>query len=280
MRFTGLFLAAPFLVACTGTTGYQLVTFYAAGEGVADAQPGQPYNFMSDRFQVSLTKAVLHIGAMYLDESLPTSGAAESACTLPGTYVGEVRAGRDIDMLDPSPQEFPVLAGAIAPGLGSTIPAAVGQVWLSGPDVNSTAEQTAPGTILPAVLVVEGTATDTTNAMAFPFAGSISIKPRSAAPPNTALPGTNPICEQRIVSQIRVDITLSQAGRLILHLDPKPLFAKADFSEFSEPFSKDPLLYAFQDQGQSNSDQPSRKLYENLRASGPVYRFEWQPAAQ
>jgi hypothetical protein len=272
MKGAGLVLAAPLLASCTGTTGYQLVSFYAVGEGAADSQPGQPYTFTSDRFQISLTKAVLHVGAMYLNQSLPTSGAAESTCTLPGTYVGEVRSERDIDMLDPSPQPF-------LPGDGSTIPAAVGQVWLSGPDVNSMAEQTAPQTILPAVLLVEGTAIDTTDAQAFPFAGSVSIKPGCAAP-DKALPGTNPICEQRIVSQIRVDITLSQSGTLILHLDPKPLFAKVDFSEFSAPFSKDPLLYGFQDKGPCDTDQPSVKLYENLRASGPVYQFEWKPAAQ
>jgi hypothetical protein len=276
MRSGGLLALAPLLASCTGTTGYDLVSFYAAGEGAADAKPGQPYTFTSDRFRISLTKAVMHVGAMYLDQSLPTSGAAESTCTLPGTYVGEVRAGRDIDMLDPSPQSFSNLPGE-SPGNGSTIPAAVGQVWLSGPDVNSTAAQTAPGTILPAVLVVEGTAVDTTDAKAFPFAGSISIQP-SGAPANKALPGANPICQQRIVSQIRVDITLSQSGTLVLHLDPKPLFTKVDFSEFAAPISTDPLLYGFQDNGMNDTDQPSRALYANLRASGPVYQFEWKQA--
>ncbi|HWW85863.1 MAG TPA: hypothetical protein VNZ26_19835 [Vicinamibacterales bacterium] len=274
-----ILLAVPLLLSCTGTTGYQLVSFYAVGEGAADAQPGQPYTFTSDRFRISLTKAVLHVGAMYLDESLPTSGAAQSTCTLPGTYVGEVRAGRDIDMLDPSPQPFPILDGLGSPADGSTIPALVGQVWLSGPDVNSTAEQTAPHSILPAVLLVEGTATNTTDSTTYPFAGSISIQPGNAGS-NKALPGTNAICEQRIVSQVRVDVTLSQGGTLILHLDPKPLFTKVDFAGFSAPFSKDPLLYAFQDKGTSDTDQPSVKLYENLRASGPVYRFQWQPASR
>jgi hypothetical protein len=273
MRSICILLAGPLLVSCTGTTGYELVSFYAVGEGAADAQPGQPYSFASGRFQVSLTKAVLHVGAMYLDESLPTTGAAESTCTLPGTYVGEVREGRDIDMLDPSPQEFPYS------GDGSTLPAAVGQVWLSGPDVNSTAEQTEPQTILPAVLLVEGTATDMTDATVFPFAGSISIKP-STAMANSALPGANPICEQRIVSQIRVDLTLSQSGTLILHLDPKPLFTNVDFSEFQKPISTDPLLYGFEGDGTCDSDQPTINLCANLRASGPVYAFEWRPAGQ
>jgi hypothetical protein len=276
MRGLLLLAIAPGL-SCTGTTGYQLVSFYAAGQGADDAQPGQPYTFRGDfsngRFEVSLTRAVIHVGGMYLDESLPTSGAAESTCTLPGTYVGEVRGGRDVDMLDPRLQPFPVT------GDGSTLPAAVGQVWLSGPDVNSTSPQTAPDSILPDVLEIAGTATDTTDGSAIPFAGAISIKP-STAPPNSALPGSNPICVQRIVSQIRVNVTLSQSGTLILHLDPKPLFVNVDFSylKMAKPISTDPLLYAFSDQG-INGDQASVNLYQNLRASGPVYRFQWQPAA-
>jgi hypothetical protein len=278
MRSAGLLALAPLLASCTGTTGYDLVSFYAAGRGPADAQPGQPYTFVSGRFQISLTKAVMHVGAMYLDQSLPTSGAAESTCTLPGTYVGEVRAGRDIDMLDPSAQFFPALRGE-NPGDGSTIPAAVGQVWLSGADVNSTTAQTAPQSILPSVLVLEGTAVDTTDASAFPFAGSISIQP-SGAPLDKAFPGANPICQQRIVSQIRVDITLSQSGTLILNLDPTPLFTNVDFTEFASPISTDPLLYGFQDHGMNDTDQPSIALYANLRASGPVYRFEWKQAGQ
>jgi len=278
MQRSCLLALAPLLFSCTGTTGYELVSFYAVGEGPADAQRGQPYAFTSGRFEISLTKAVMHVGAIYLNQSLPTSGAAEGTCTLPGTYVGEVRAGRDIDMLDPTPQPFPALPGG-SPGDGSTIPAVVGQVWLSGPDVNSTAAQTAPQTILPTVLLVEGSATDPTDAKTFPFAGSISIQP-TGAPANKALPGANPICQQRIVSQIPADITLSQSGTLILHLDPKPLFTRVDFSEFANPISTDPLLYGFQDQGMMDSDEPSIALYANLRSSGPVYQFDWKQTGQ
>jgi hypothetical protein len=261
MRASRLILVAAALPAlsCTGTTGYQLVVFNAVAEGPADAQAG--YTFSNELgFQVTLTKAVMHVGALYLDQSVPTAGSAEGTCTLPGTYVGEVRDGRDVDMLDPTPQAFP------AQGDGSTIPAAVGQVWLSGPDVNSMSSQADALDIEGTVARLDGTS--------FPFFGAISIDTSSFPPPQSAaLPGTSPICEQRIVREILVDITLSQGGTLILHLDPKALFSNVDFSGVKP--SGDPPSYQF---SMPPMDQPSRNLLNNLQASGSVYRFEWRPA--
>jgi hypothetical protein len=62
-----------------------------------------------------------------------------------------------------------------------------------------------------------------------------------------------------------------------LHADPRPLFTNVDFTQLPQ-VSSDPPSFAFTNQGNSDSDQPSVNLYANLRASGPVYRFEWQPA--
>jgi hypothetical protein len=261
MRCIALLFALLPALSCTGTTGYQLVSFYAVAEGPADAQPG--YTFMSDRgFQVSLDKAVMHIGAMYLDQSLPTSGAAEGKCTLPGTYVGEVRPvdGLDVDMLSPQEQLFPIT------GLGSTIPAAVGQVWLSGPDVYDENDQTV-------VLSIAGTAMSADRGRSYPFSGDITIdKSRTVASVGSALPGANPICEKRIVTPIRVDVALAQSGTLILHLDPKALFTNVDFSAL-KLFSNDPPSFGFTN---DDTNQASINLFANLRAAGAVYRFEWR----
>jgi hypothetical protein len=257
-----LFLLLPAL-SCTGTTGYELVSFYAVAEGPADAQPG--YTFTSDRgFQVSLDAAVMHVGAMYLDTSLPTSGAAEGKCTLPGTYVGEVRPaqGLDVDMLSRQEQLFPIT------GLGSTIPAAVGQVWLSGPDVYDENDETV-------VLSIAGTATAPNGGKSYPFSGDITIdKNRTVASVGSALPGANPICEKRIVTPIVVDFTIAQGGTLILHLDPKALVANVDFSALAQ-FSNDPPSFGFTS---DDSNQASTNLFANLRSAGAVYRFEWRPA--
>src|SRR5579859_3049450 len=91
-------------VACVGTTGGAIVDFPVAASGPPDAVAGQPLVFQGDfGWTVTLTKAVLHVGALYLDQAAPISGAQDTNCILPGTYVAEVTAGMDVDLLDPSP---------------------------------------------------------------------------------------------------------------------------------------------------------------------------------
>lgn len=248
------------LCSCTGTTGYELVSFYAAAQGPADASAGRPYTFTSGAFEITLTKALIHVGALYLNQSLPTSGSAEGRCTLPGTYVGEVRAGRDIDMLDPSRQLFPEA------GEGSTIPAAVGQVWLTGGDVFSLTDVTK-------VLSIAGTARE--GQRSIPFSGDITIdQSRSPAATGSALPGANPICEQRIVTPIVAAIALRQSGTLVLRLDPKGLFTNVDFAALPQVGSNPPA-FAFTNDA---TNTPSVNLYANLRAAGSVYRLEFIPS--
>jgi hypothetical protein len=253
-----LVLALP--LACNGTTGDKLVSFYAAAKGPADAQAGQPYTFVSDKgFTVTLTRAVMHVGAVYLDQSAPTAGQQQEPCTLPGTYVGEVRGGRDVDMLSPDAQLFPVA------GDGSTIPSAIGQVWLTGGDVFAKSDSTV-------VLSIDGTATG--GGATIPFSADLTIdEGRSPAATGSALPGENPLCEQRIVTPIPAPMTLSQGGTLVLHLDPKALFTNVDFSQLPQ-ISSDPPAYGFTN---DDTNQPSVNLYANLRAAGGVYAFEWTP---
>ena len=76
------------LAAC-GTTGGNFVSFDvvaqgAPGAGVADTGLG---------WHVELSKATLHIGAVYLNQSVPSAGGPEEPCVLPGIYVGEVFGG-------------------------------------------------------------------------------------------------------------------------------------------------------------------------------------------
>lgn len=255
-----VFAASACAFACSGTTGYGLVSFDAAAVGVADETANSPYEFTSDRgFHVLLTSAKLHIGAIYLDQSLPTSGSAETACTLPGTYAAQVRSGLDVDMLSPRIQAFP------EHGSGSTLPARVAQLWLTGGDVNATDDATV-------ILDVAGSANK--NGNVFPFTAHLTIGKNRAgvASMGSALPGAHPICKQRIVSPIVTSITVREGGLLLLHVDPKPLFVNVDFSALHK-FSDDPPTYGFSD---VSDDQPSLNLYQNLRAAGAAYRFEWK----
>lgn len=243
------------IAACNGTTGSTLVSFTAAAAGPADATPQM--TFTSGRgFAVTLTKAKLHVGALYLNQSQPVSGAQETSCVLPGTYVAEVTRGMDVDLLSPAPQVFP------ARGDGTTLPAVVGEVWLTNGDVNEV-ESAQPVLEVEGTVVVEGAA--------LPFSGKLTIGSNRVQPSNDpSLPGAHPICKQRIVSPIPVGITPSTGGSLLLRVDPRAFFATVDFAELHR-FSVDPPLYGFVD---APADQPSINLYDSLR-SGAAYSFEW-----
>ncbi len=113
------------------------------------------------------------------------AGGGPAPCTLPGTqqgaFVGEVRGGGDVDLLDPSAQALSVT------GDGSTIPAATGQVWLMHGDVNAGSD------FLP-ILTVQGTFESA--GQAHTFSGAITIDDsRQPSATNTALPGAHPICQ-------------------------------------------------------------------------------------
>jgi hypothetical protein len=261
MHRAWLLAAAPLVLSCNGTTGYELVNFYAAARGPSDAVKGQPYTFDLDGQKVTLTKATIHVGAIYLTQSVPQSGGGPAPCVLPGTYdgvfVGEVRGGGDVDLLDPAPHALAVT------GQGSTVSAATGQVWLMHADVNDAVDP------LPAVTlegsVVSGGATIT-------FSGGLTLNfSKSATSTNTGgLPGSAQICLDRIVQGIPAHLTLAQGGTLVLVVDPKALLAGAIFPTQSTSIE---LSGNATDMG---ANQPSRNLFDNVRGTGP-YRFEWLP---
>lgn len=247
------------LTACVGTTGSDLVTFDAAAAGPADAVAGQPLSFVSGRgFEVTLTRATLHVGAVYLNRARPVSGAQEQECILPGIYVAEVAAGIDVDILSPEPQPFP------AKGAGTADRAIVGEVWLTHGDVNA---EDAP---FP-VLEIDGTAKK--GGIEIPFTGSLSIgENRATLASDPALPSQHPICRERIVSPIPVDLVPGDGGRLILRVDPRAMFVNVDFEKLEAPASDgEPYRFIDDDEG-----QPSINLYAGLRAREGVYRFIWE----
>jgi hypothetical protein len=255
--------------SCLGTTGNTLVQFRAAASGPADATPGVPLEFTSGLgWHVVLTKATLHVGAIYLDQTLPTSGGGPAACVLPGTYVAQVTtpqgsvAGIDVDVLSPLPQWFP------DPGQGTDLPAKVAQVWLTGAEGDEPDDPTT-------ILHLEGTADR--GGQAYPFvAAKITIsKNRAMTPSDATKPGSYPICAQRIVSPIVVDIVPENGGTLLLRVDPRQLFVDIDFSALPSTGGPSPQ-YAFSD---DSTNVPSANLYSALRSAGALYQLTWQPPA-
>lgn len=254
-------LLAVAMLSCVGTTGGQLVDFPAAAAGAEDAISPLVFDETTiggHTFHVALTTATLHIGALYLDQAMPVSGAGDTDCILPGTYTAEVLDALDVDLLSASPQSFPSL------GHGTTTPALAAQVWLTGADVNAITDVTK-------ILVVAGTARDD-GGVVYPFTGTITI--RTNRIPSNVTTGANPPCKQRIVSPIPTTTSVQTMGGLLLRVDAKALFANVDFSLLPNVAS----TYVFSDDPTSTAyTQPSINLWTNLRSAG-TYTFTWSPS--
>lgn len=257
MRVDHLALVPLLFAACVGQTGGNAVTFTATAAGPADATAGQPLSWSTNGFDVALTEAMLHVGALYLDEAAPVSGAQATGCYLTGTYVAQETSALDVDLLSPTPQPFP------QPALGITEPAPlVGQVWLTGGDVNQVADTTA-------ILKIAGTATQAS--ASFPFTGTITIG-ANRAPSGGVTGGGNSICKQRIVTPIPVSLTLATTGELLLRIDPRRFFTGVDFSQLP---SEGAGGYAFSDDPAATGYAPTgQALYSNLHSTAP-YAFGW-----
>lgn len=244
------------LASCNGSTGGELVDFEAFAAGPEDAVAGEPYVFTTDRgFRVTLDKAVLHIGAVYLNQSVPTSVASDTSCYLAGLYVAEVPGGFDVDVLDPSPQPFPV------PGFGTSERARTAEIWLSGGDIEAESDPTV-------IAQIEGTAEKDGETWAFDATITIGENRRLPAP-DDAQPGSRPICKQRVITPISVDLAPVPEGSLLVRVNPAGWFANVSFDEL-EQVGTDPARYRFRD---DSDDQPSRNLFNGLRANAGVYEL-------
>ena len=242
--------------SCVGTTGGELLELSAAAAGPSDATGGSLRFTSSLGYSVTLDEARLFVGGVYLNRSRPTSVASDTSCTLPGIYVAEILAGREIDLLSAEPQAFP------EPGFATTERALTGEVWLAEGDVN----QPSSGRV---VLEVAGLAQR--DGRSYPFEGKLSIGQNRVVPAtDPALPGQHPICKQRIISPIPLDVRPAAGRSLLLRIDPREMFGNVDFDTL-EPSGE---LYRFADA--SGVNQASDNLYAGLRRSSGVYSFGWR----
>lgn len=249
------FITAVLCSACIQTTGGNVVSFDVQARGTAEA--ASTFTTPSG-FDVTLTRARITVGAVYLNQQNPQSYSLEQACIQEGIYSGEVRGGLVIDGLSVDAQPFPVR------GNGTDAPTRAAELWLTGGDVLANEDRTV-------VLDVAGTATR--GADTFPFDAAFTIGSNRAVPPrNPALPGSNPLCRQRIVSPVAFDATLTEGSTVTLHVDPRAWFAAVDFSGLTK-VSDTPLLYRFTD-SQESSAQPDKALFNALRSAQGPYRLE------
>lgn len=243
--------------ACLSVTEGGLVEFSAGAAGPADATGG-PLAFRTETgFEVILRKARLHVGAVYLNGTVPLSAERESSCVLPGTYVAQIRAAADVDLLSSTPVMFP------GGGSGLADRARNGEVWLTGNGNVDVIEDKVP------IFSFEGEARR--GGVTYPFSGSFSIGSNRAKPPRKAeLPGSNPICQERIVTGIATDLLLRDGGTLTLRADPRAIFARVDF-EALEPNASGVREFLDRDEG-----APSIDAYNALRSSAGVYSFAFE----
>jgi hypothetical protein len=262
-----LFATLLLVCGCGGTTGSALVTFSGEASGPSDASHG-PLSFRTGSgADVTLTKARLHLGAVYLNQTVPASGAAAEPCISPGIYVAELFGGLDVDLLSPDPLAFPKA------GEGTDTAARTAEIWLVGGgagsrvDVNAADDSTR-------ILQVEGSATQ--DAVSYPFTAVVTIGAnRRRQVTNPALPGANPICHQRIVTPILLDITPKSGGTLALQIDPRPMFDAVDFSKATE-VADAPGTYEIPD----SSSGAGGALFKGLTASFGVYSFSFREAGR
>ena len=202
------FTLALVLEACSGTTGGEVIAFRAAASGLVT------WPRRSSRRTIaggrSATAATLHVGAIYLNQTVKVSGAQGTGCILPGTYVAQVTTGRDVDLLSPEPQPFPAL------GEGNTLPALAGQVWLTGGPIDRVDDPTP-------ILHVEGVAE--AGGAVRPFSGTMTIgSNRDVTDGDSVQAGASLICNSRIVSPIRTSIALDPVGMLLVRVDPRLVY--------------------------------------------------------
>jgi hypothetical protein len=218
--------------ACYGTTGDALVTFsaYAQGTPVA-AQP-----FVVNGFTIQLTAAHMYIGALYFDESPPSTSFDQPVCIATGVYAAQVPGPVPVpvDLLSAKPEEFSVY------GNGSADVAVSWQIWLTNGDIN----EANLGTHM---VDLEGTATR--GGQAYSFGAIVTVNNNRLSPvTNPATPGENPICKERIIQLAPIDIRFSNGGTLTVTIDPRGWFNEnIDFSTLPQVTDEnclqgDPLL--------------------------------------
>jgi hypothetical protein len=251
-------IALLVLSACLGSTGGRRTTFAAYASGPSDARQGEPLRFSvvanQKTFEVALDTARVRVQAIYLNRSISSGTQRADSCYEAENYVGEVRADLDIDAMDPAPQAFP--------GLGSALetPARAADLWLGAGPINEFSQESNQAVVFAASGSVRRGSLD----IPFRLAFKIDLN-RKRAPQSSALPGTNQICELRIVDQIRVGFTPSEGGKLTFRVDPRAWFAGVDFDALASSGE-------FAD----GATGESTRVFDNMRQNRGVYSFYFE----
>jgi hypothetical protein len=252
----GPWLALPALVVagvavagCHLDSGSSIVDFLPYGAGPADAVGSVEFTSPLG-FDVTLTKVTAHVGAIYLTTAVSGGDSANTSCVEPGLYIGEVPGAGNLDLLNPTPQEFTVTGD----GTSGTVTTA--EIWLTNGDINATDDT--------AVITLEGTA-EKGNEI-YPFSASVSIGSNRLKPvTNPALPGLNPICKRRIITVPTPPFSTENGQDLVMRMDPRGWFNSVDFSQL-DPDPTSPGRYVIPDSDSSGTigEAAGRNLFTGI----------------
>jgi hypothetical protein len=274
-------ILAPLLTACVGTTGSGLVDFdaYASGPADTSGKPGttHAYKFLSpySGYTITLSEAMLQIGAVYLDAA-PCNGSSEippcvdqEASTVaqvtgvPTTSDFVPTSGLFLDTLSPDPQPFK------GGGSGIIQDAESAEVWLMS---NPGGEEDAIDDVMIAPTIAEVAGTAEKEGETYKFTATVTIgQNRLITASNPALPGLNPICDERIVRPICLTPPIEPEPGTSLHVqvDPKGWFDNVEFADLGAAGGS----YQIPD---NNNDVTGHNFFQGLESSSGVYSFTFQ----
>jgi hypothetical protein len=236
------------IFAACGTTGGQVISFDVTAQGAA----GGAVSDTGLGWHVELSQAKLHLGAVYLNLAVPISGAQATNCILPGIYTAEELFPLDVDALSTTPQAFP------QPATGTDDVARTGEIWLTGGNVNADSDATV-------IAQVAGTASKAGASLPFSAAITISTGNRGIPASNPAQPSQHPICKQRIVSPIPIELRPHDGGTLAITVDPAGWFANVDFTQL-------PADGVFPD---DDANAASQNLFTAVRAAAATFQLSF-----
>ncbi len=245
-------------IGCSGSTGSQVFAFHAVARGT-DGASGGAYTFTTPSgWSVTLTRARLRVGPVYVNHAVPISQSRSTGGYSSGRYIAQVLAQVTVDALSPSPVPFGV------DGEGVAEVAQTGEVWLL-PDGGDDATP---------ILEVAGTATRAETTV--PFAGALPIDSSWLTPASPATPGESPLLALRQVTDIPVLFSTQPGGTLVVRVEPARWFdAVSDFSTLAGNGAAADGSFHLGADGLA-SDAATVAIFRGFHAHEGAYALQWQ----
>lgn len=260
--------------ACLGTTGNERLAFTAEA-GAIDEQTSAP--FVNDfGWSIRLTTARMRLGPVYLNTVAPLRAArgfrfirearADEAHLGGGLVVGEVLADLEVDLLDPTMRPFPA-RGQVT---GDAVRTAEIRFW-PGAGIDPATPTAAP--------VLEAAGEASLGGETIAFEGRLFLD-------ETWLPNAQPgdrnfltLTDIRQVRGIPADFVATDGGALEVRVDPRRLFATANFAQIranpTVPGKPEVRLLTQASGTTGATDQVMRSLYDAIR-SVRTYDVRWR----